>query len=124
MLGAQGSIIVPSAPVLGAGAKIDVQSDFDDDELSGASPHQRQRSSRNVTTGFGHGSWADPGIDTSTSASHLGLGWKDSASSQSIEVKYTYYGDSNLDGVGDQRRLCGHGGELRQDRQRGGLGSG
>jgi hypothetical protein len=62
-----------------------------------------------LASGYNGGAWNGPGIDSSTAAvnSNYGVGYADSAnpgnpaglSSSQIEVKYTLYGDSNLDGV-------------------------
>jgi fibronectin-binding autotransporter adhesin len=61
--------------------------------------------------GYARGAWNGPGIDSSIAAlpanSHYGIGYADYAdgifipglSSGQIEVKYTLYGDANLDGV-------------------------
>ncbi|HEX4056091.1 MAG TPA: hypothetical protein VHX86_17655 [Tepidisphaeraceae bacterium] len=62
-----------------------------------------------LTTGYNGGAWNGLGIDSSAAAgnSHYALGYADSAdpsnpaglSSNQIEIKYTLYGDTNLDGT-------------------------
>jgi autotransporter-associated beta strand protein len=61
-----------------------------------------------LSTGYASGAWNGPGIDSSAAASSTGygLGYADGADgvvaglpSGQIEVKYTLYGDANLDGV-------------------------
>jgi autotransporter-associated beta strand protein len=59
-----------------------------------------------LITGYNSGSWNGPGIDTSAANASYGLGYADGAdggiagiASGQIEVKYTLYGDTNLDGT-------------------------
>ncbi|HEX4055732.1 MAG TPA: trypsin-like serine protease [Tepidisphaeraceae bacterium] len=59
-----------------------------------------------LTTGYNSGSWNGPGIDTTVANANFGLGYADGTdggisgiSSRQIEVKYTLYGDANLDGT-------------------------
>jgi hypothetical protein len=63
-----------------------------------------------LASGYNGGAWNGTGIDSSTSAlpgnGHFGVGYADGAdgvvtglSSGQIEIKYTLYGDANLDGV-------------------------
>jgi fibronectin-binding autotransporter adhesin len=63
-----------------------------------------------LQSGYNGGLWNGPGIDSSTAAlpanSNFGIGYADGAdgivsglSSGQIEIKYTLYGDANLDGV-------------------------
>ncbi len=59
-----------------------------------------------LTSGYASGSWNGIGIDTSAVASGYGLGYADGKdgvvtglSSGQIEIKYTLYGDANLDGL-------------------------
>jgi hypothetical protein len=63
-----------------------------------------------LASGYAGGTWTGAGIDSSvaaTNSSHYGLGYADSADagnpaglpSGEIEVKYTLYGDANLDNV-------------------------
>ncbi len=63
-----------------------------------------------LISGSSGGAWNGPGIDSSTAAlpanSHYALGYADGAdgvvaglSSGQIEIKYTLYGDANLDGI-------------------------
>ncbi len=79
-----------------------------------------------LASGYAGGTWTGPGIDSSTAAlpanSLFALGYADGAdgivtglSSGQIEVKYTRYGDANLDGVvsgDDFAILVGHLGKL------------
>jgi hypothetical protein len=66
---------------------------------SGASPAVTIRSY--LVSGFNQGNWNGAGIDSSAAHAdttfRTALGYNDTGSS--IIVKYTYYGDSNLDGV-------------------------
>jgi autotransporter-associated beta strand protein len=68
---------------------------------SGASPAGAIRAL--LVSGFNSGNWNGAGINSSAAAadaSHLtALGYKDTGSS--ILIKYTYYGDNNLDGKVD-----------------------
>jgi hypothetical protein len=61
-----------------------------------------------LATGYANGAWTGVGIDSSTAAANptFALGYADGAdnvvtglSSGQIEVKYTLYGDANLDGI-------------------------
>jgi hypothetical protein len=63
-----------------------------------------------LTTGYAGGAWTGAGIDSSTAAlpanSHYALGYADGAdgvvaglSSGQVEIKYTLYGDADLDGL-------------------------
>jgi autotransporter-associated beta strand protein len=59
-----------------------------------------------LTSGYAGGAWNGNGINTSANTSGLGLGYADGKdgvvsglSSGQIEVKYTLYGDANLDGL-------------------------
>jgi hypothetical protein len=60
-----------------------------------------------LISGYNGGAWNGSGIDSSAANSHYGLGYADSAdpgnpaalASGQIEIKYTLYGDANLDGV-------------------------
>ncbi len=60
-----------------------------------------------LVSGYAHGGWNGPGIDSSAIVNHsYGLGYADGADgvvaglvSGQIEVSYTLYGDANLDGV-------------------------
>jgi hypothetical protein len=61
-----------------------------------------------IVSGYAGGTWTGAGINSSVAAasSHYGVGYADGAdgvvsglSSGQIEVKYTLYGDANLDGV-------------------------
>ncbi|HEY1922345.1 MAG TPA: trypsin-like serine protease [Tepidisphaeraceae bacterium] len=59
-----------------------------------------------LVSGYAGGAWTGNGIDTSAPTTGFGLGYADGndgvvtgLSSGQIEVKYTIYGDANLDGV-------------------------
>jgi hypothetical protein len=61
-----------------------------------------------LKTGYNNGNWTGPGIDSSAipAGGHYALGYADGAdnvvkglSSGQIEIKYTLYGDANLDGL-------------------------
>ncbi len=89
------------APSLAVGARVNVQNNSVIVEYPGiagpAATIQHQ-----LTTGYNNGLWNGNGICTSSAiAGETGLGWKDNAATQSILVKYTYYGDTNLDGQVD-----------------------
>ncbi len=80
------------APSLDAGAQIDLKNNSMTIDYRGqATPAATIRSQ--IASG---------GIMTSSAvANQTTLGWKDTAASSSILVKYTYYGDANLDGQVD-----------------------
>ncbi len=96
-----GRTTLGSVPTLGAGAKVDVMtSELLVNYQGGSSPADSLRAQ--LVAGYNDGNWNAAGITTSSAiAGHTGLGWKDDVASQSILVKYTYYGDSNLDGKVD-----------------------
>jgi hypothetical protein len=87
------------APSLDTGASIDVKTNAISIDYSGqADPSETIRSQ--LASGFNGGAWNGAGINTSSSiANQTGVGWKDSPASKSITVKYTYYGDADLDGA-------------------------
>jgi hypothetical protein len=64
---------------------------------SGANPSSTIKSQ--LTSGYNGGVWNGTGINTSMSTPRIGVGWKDITASQSVKVKYTYYGDANVDGT-------------------------
>jgi fibronectin-binding autotransporter adhesin len=80
-------------------AKLEIGSHTMVISYSGATPAASIRAL--LASGFNSGNWDGVGIDSSSahndSSSHTALGYNDTGSS--IIVKYTYYGDSNLDGV-------------------------
>ncbi len=96
-----GAMSLLGAPSLGVGAKIDLTNTGMTIDYAGqASPAGTVKAQ--LTTGYASGAWNGEGINTSSAvANQTGLGWKDDAASQSILVKYTYYGDANLDGQVD-----------------------
>jgi hypothetical protein len=54
-----------------------------------------------LTSGYSDGAWNGDGINTSSATAATGLGWKENPASQSISVKFTYYGDADLSGTVD-----------------------
>ncbi len=98
---ASGPTTLFGAPILGAGAKINVKNTTMTVDYRGqASPAATINAQ--LTSGYASGAWNGSGINTSSAvANQTALGWKDDAASQSILVKYTYYGDANLDGQVD-----------------------
>ena len=96
-----GSTTVFGAPGIAAGAKIDVRNNSMTVDYRGqASPAATIRAQ--LVAGYAGGAWnGTGGINTSQATSSIGLGWLDDASSQSINIKYAYYGDANLDGIVD-----------------------
>jgi hypothetical protein len=64
---------------------------------TGANPSSTIQSQ--LTSGYNGGAWNGNGINSSSATSRIGVGWKDDATSKSVLVRYTYDGDSNLDGV-------------------------
>ncbi len=96
-----GAMSVLGAPSLGTGAKIDLKNTSMSIDYAGqASPVGTILGQ--LTSGYASGAWSGEGIMTSSAlACQTGLGWKDDVASQSILVKYTYYGDANLDGKVD-----------------------
>ncbi len=89
------------APSLATGAKIDVKTNSMTVDYRGqASPAATIKAQ--LASGYASGAWNGQGINTSSAvANQTALGWKDDAATQSILVKYTYYGDANLDGQVD-----------------------
>ena len=89
------------APSLGTGAKIDVKNTSVTIDYTGqASPASTIKAQ--LTSGYASGAWNGEGINTSSAvAGQTALGWKDDAANESIMLKYTYYGDANLDGQVD-----------------------
>jgi hypothetical protein len=55
-----------------------------------------------LASGYASGAWNGEGIMTSSAvAGQTSLGWKDDAATESIVVKHTYYGDTDLNGQVD-----------------------
>lgn len=97
VLGA-GASSVFGAPSLASNAKIDVQNrSLKIDYRGQASPAATIRSQ--LQSGYSNGAWNGGGINTSSATSTTGLGWRDNAPTSSIDIKYVYYGDANLDGT-------------------------
>jgi hypothetical protein len=89
------------APALGAGAVVDVgDGSLTIDYHGQPSPASTIRSL--LASGYNGGAWNGSGIHTSSAIpGHTALGWKDDPANQLVLVKYTYYGDANLDGMVD-----------------------
>jgi hypothetical protein len=93
-----GASSVFGAPSLAAGAKIDVQNrSLKIDYRGQASPAGAIKAQ--LQSGYNNGAWTGGGINTSSSNANTGLGWRDNSASSSIDIKYAYYGDANLDGT-------------------------
>ncbi len=52
-----------------------------------------------LTTSYAAGAWNTGKFQSSTASSSRGLGWTDNTSTSKINVAYTVYGDTNLDGT-------------------------
>ncbi len=89
------------APAIATGGKIDVKnSSVTIDYRGQVTPAATVKAQ--LASGYASGAWNGEGINTSSAvANQTALGWKDDAATQSILVKYTYYGDANLDGQVD-----------------------
>ena len=98
---ASGPTTAFGAPSLASGAKIDVKTNSMTVDYRGqVSPAATIKAQ--LASGYASGAWNGEGINTSSAVAHqTALGWKDDAASSSILVKYTYYGDANLDGQVD-----------------------
>jgi hypothetical protein len=94
--------------VTGAGSKLDLTNNHLIINYTGTDPAATIRSY--LTTGYAGGAWTGPGIDSSAAAlpanSHYALGYADGAdgvvaglSSGQVEIKYTLYGDADLNGL-------------------------
>ncbi len=90
------------APTLATGSKIDVKNTTLTVDYRGLSDPANTIKAQ-LIQGRNGGVWnGTNGITTSSAiAGQTALGWKDNTTSQSITVKYTYLGDSNLDGQVD-----------------------
>ncbi len=106
---ASGPTTAFGAPSLASGARIDVKSNAITIDYSGQSSPAATIKAQ-LSSGYASGAWNGSGINTSSAvANQTALGWKDDAASQSILVKHTYYGDTNLDGqvdISDLGRLA------------------
>lgn len=89
--------VIFGAPSLASGAKVNVQSNAISIDYRGQSSPASTVLSQ-LVSGRNGGAWDGAGISTSSATATTGLGWVDSPASQSILVKYTYNGDTNLDG--------------------------
>jgi hypothetical protein len=90
-----GTTTLFSAPSLASGAKVDTKTnDLTIDYRGQSSPAATIQTQ--LKNGFGTGSWNSPGITTSSATTNTGLGWKDNSSAQNILIRYTYYGDTDL----------------------------
>ena len=98
---ASGPTTAFGAPSLGGGARIDVKNNSLTIDYRGqATPAATIKAQ--LASGYSGGVWNGDGIATSSAVlNQTGLGWKDDTASKSILVKYTYYGDANLDGQVD-----------------------
>jgi hypothetical protein len=97
-LGAGPAARVFGAPSLGSGAHVDVQNNSMIVDYRGqVSPAATIKSQ--LTAGYNNGTWNGSGINTSSATATKGLGWRDNAGSEAIEIKYTYYGDTDLSGT-------------------------
>jgi hypothetical protein len=104
---AGGVLAVGSAPLtvfgaasMASGAKINVGTQSMTVDYHGAgSPASTIKSQ--LLSGYANGVWNGEGINTSAGTATKGLGWVDSPSTESILVKFTYYGDVNLSGTVD-----------------------
>ena len=96
---AAGPLSVFGAPSLAAGANVDVATNSLTIDYRGAGdPVATVR--QQLQDGYAAGAWNGDGISTSASiAGQTGLGYSDDPGTQSVLVKYTYYGDTNLDGA-------------------------
>jgi autotransporter-associated beta strand protein len=94
-----------SALTINTGGSLDLTNNHLIINFSGTDPIATIRGY--LTSGYAGGAWSGNGIDTSAvTSSGFGLGYADGSdgvvaglSSGQIEVKYTLYGDANLDGV-------------------------
>lgn len=91
-----GSTSIKGVPTLLPGAMIDVQDNSLTIDYTGSGTVASAIRGQ-LATGYNAGAWNGDGINTSLGTSGKGLGWKDNAGSSSITVKYTFYGDTNLD---------------------------
>ncbi len=101
LVNSAGPLSIFGAPSMAAGAKIDLMNHSMTVDYRGQGSPASTINAQ-LASGYAAGAWNGDGINTSSAvANQTGLGWKDDAASQSILVKYTYYGDANLDGQVD-----------------------
>jgi hypothetical protein len=97
-LGAGPTATLFGAPSLASGAKVNVQNNSLNIDYRGqASPAATIKSQ--LTSGYNAGAWNGQGISSSSATSTTGLGWKETTATESILIKYTYYGDADLSGT-------------------------
>jgi fibronectin-binding autotransporter adhesin len=99
LLDATGAASQTNSITIDPGGLLDVNNNQVIVSYSGASPASLIRSY--LVTGFDNGNWDGQGIDSSAAHNdatfRTALGYLDNGSN--VTIKYTYYGDSNLDGV-------------------------
>lgn len=97
-LGAGPAATLFGAPLLASGAKVNVQNNSLIIDYRGqGSPAAGIKSQ--LTTGYNAGAWNGEGINSTSATSTTGLGWKETSATESILIKYTYYGDADLSGT-------------------------
>lgn len=99
VLAGPGLASVFGAPALGSGSSVNAQNnELKVDYRGQSSPAAAVRSQ--LQSGYNNGAWNGAGINTSSAvAGEKGLGWRDIPASESITVKFTYYGDTDLSGT-------------------------
>lgn len=96
-LGAGPAAVLQGAPSLASGASINVQDNALVIGYHGqASPSSIIRTQ--LASGYNDGEWDGDGINTSFATANTGLGWSDASGAESIQIKFTYYGDTDLSG--------------------------
>jgi hypothetical protein len=95
-----GSTSLFGAPSLGSAAKIDVKTNSLTIDYHGQTTPAATISAQ-LTSGYAGGAFNGPGINSSSATNSLGVGWKDDTANQTIQIKYVYYGDANIDGKVD-----------------------
>lgn len=88
------------APALASGARVNVGTQSITIDHRGQ-PSPAAAVEAQLTSGYSSGAWTGEGLMTSAGDAQHGLGWVADAGNQSIKVKYTYNGDSNLSGTVD-----------------------
>jgi hypothetical protein len=97
---ASGGATLAGAPSLASGAQIDLRT------TSLTIDYQNQPSPLDVIlhqleSGWNGGLWNGEGIASSAATSGAGVGWIDSGATDSIVVRFAYYGDADLNGSVD-----------------------
>lgn len=85
------------APSLSGTARVNVGTNALTVDYSGQ-PSPAATIKAQLTTGYNLGAWNGAGIMSSNANSLKGVGWIDDPGTQSIKVRLTYYGDTNVDG--------------------------